>query len=328
MNATNAAKRALTEDVIYGGNVKRRGTSGWAVRFTNTKEQYFSTPQLGSDEAYRQAVSWQQRVSDQRGITRCKPVANEDFKQYVAGFFDGDGCVTTQVRKSGKSSIKVSFTQAQQDGVPDVLVAMQKVYGGTLSSSSRGPNTWRNRHTLSFSGCEATWLLLDLDRHTIVKQRQTSIALAFIKSNDDDTHALLAEELGLQKELDELNSLIVPPHHHNLTDSYLAGLFDAEGCTRINGKSIDVSIAQKSSISLLCAIKQKLGYNTNCKSLHNGQLHLYGETAERFLDSILPFAIVKKDQVTASIEYRRTRFAISDTKRENFVKTILQLKKK
>jgi hypothetical protein len=62
---------------------------------------------------------------------------------WAAGFFDGEGCTNTAVRKDGSSSIRLVVDQSDDNGVPETLIRFQKAIGGL--GSINGPQIRPNR---------------------------------------------------------------------------------------------------------------------------------------------------------------------------------------
>lgn len=108
---------------------------------------------------------------------------------------------------------------------------------------------------------------------------------------------------------------------------YLAGLFDGEGCITINNAlRIKLGITNKEVVEW---IKSKCGgsiYTTNdprYKTKYSWEIS--GIDAKEFLEQILPFAIVKKAQISLALDYYNLPWGNKEV-REKFKKQLKELK--
>ena len=46
----------------------------------------------------------------------------DDFKKYLAGFFDGDGCIMIEKQKSG-FTLRIKFAQSNEDWINSIPVS-------------------------------------------------------------------------------------------------------------------------------------------------------------------------------------------------------------
>lgn len=95
--------------------------------------------------------------------------------QYIAGFFDGEGCVSGSVIIGRSSYIQVQITQK----LPEILIEIQKLYGGRLIKVSGYKDI--RCHRLSFSNLEAKMLLYAIRDFVVVKKKQVDLAIDFLK---------------------------------------------------------------------------------------------------------------------------------------------------
>jgi hypothetical protein len=87
--------------------------------------------------------------------------------------------------------------------------------------------------------------------------------------------------------------------------SYLAGFFDGEGCVFLNKKEhqLHLSIGQKRS-EVLFNIQQKLNIGkVYLRKDYNSVFLLWGKDVYTLLKLILPYTIVKKDEIILAIEF-------------------------
>ena len=160
--------------------------------------------------------------------------------EYLAGFFDGDGCV--QVKKASRTCC----LQVGQsiDGVA-VLMRMQRAFGGSIRRLRDGKGLRKPVLEWALHGAGARSAASLLAPHSIVKRRQLDIIL-------DWPSVLLRKDgccdtLGLLKRSD---SAVAAP----CTWAYFAGFFDAEGCIAQQGgqASFSLRLTQKYATILMC----------------------------------------------------------------------------
>ena len=171
--------------------------------------------------------------------------------QYLAGFFDGDGCVTTQ---PDWAACRLEVTQ--QVFGQEVLLAFLRAFGGSLRMVAPGKGCTRPVLQWQVYGQGATMAARLLQQHCIVKKKQLKIAATWPSST--------FERLRCSSRLAELKRLpISPSGNANLSWSYVAGFFDAEGCINVSSssKSVWLDLSQKDPAVLL-SIKAFLQFET------------------------------------------------------------------
>jgi hypothetical protein len=98
--------------------------------------------------------------------------------EWIAGFFDGEGCISTWKDKTNRYDILVSFTQKD----PIVLgLILAKFPSGRLY---KHPN--RDTYELKYIGRNSKELLELICDKSIVKRSQIIVALEFIKTMSDN----------------------------------------------------------------------------------------------------------------------------------------------
>jgi DNA invertase Pin-like site-specific DNA recombinase len=214
----------------------------------------------------------------------------DEVPQYVAGFFDGDGCVSL----SG-DRLMVGFGQC------DVLVLQwiqQQLGIGRITLVRAETLTQRRAYYLRCYGFNALTLLRTMRPFLHVKAHAADIAIEYI-TTIGDTPAHVAKKRQLHDLLSEENNkqhrtVIQRP---DMTPAYVAGLLDAEGCVRHN----KVSIAQKQDPSLLrelAAYFGGVGTITDTAWTVSRQ-----EVMIRVLQQLLPYLTGKRAQAELALAY-------------------------
>lgn len=94
---------------------------------------------------------------------------------YIAGFFDGEGCISSTVTIQGYFILNVSITNTNKD----VLVWIQSIVGGTLHSTNDKRKTSKKCYWLRFSVNEGPKLVNSLIAFSKVKTEQLKLASLF-----------------------------------------------------------------------------------------------------------------------------------------------------
>lgn len=96
--------------------------------------------------------------------------------EYLAGFFDGEGCVNITTRgKSKQVALRVMIVNTD----PTILQEIQQVYGGFLSKPRINKRGWKAFRQLTFVGDSAVGLLSTLLPFLRIKKRQAELAIEF-----------------------------------------------------------------------------------------------------------------------------------------------------
>lgn len=114
---------------------------------------------------------------------------------YLAGFFDGEGCVGVYLRNQDKSKshkyyvLVVSLSQVGDSG-RDLLRSIQDEYGGSVYKNTSG--VWY--YTLSANKARA--FLLDILPFLVIKQTQAALGLSFQDEQDKTTNNVTATNIA------------------------------------------------------------------------------------------------------------------------------------
>lgn len=182
-------------------------------------------------------VSFKMPVSrEQLGASSAKvPKVSID---YLAGFFDGDGCVSPTMRDC-------QLRVGQQFLGSAILVAFLDAFGGSIRFHAGGKGTKKPSLIWCASGETARFAAAELHAHCLVKREQLNIAINWPQE------AAQRRELGLQlKSLKRAPRKIVASTR--ISWNYFTGFFDAEGCISVAAqqKSVRLHVCQKDEIIL------------------------------------------------------------------------------
>ena len=235
---------------------------------------------------------------------------------FIAGFFDGDGTIAIPRRdqkKNPKPLPSITFAQSCNGGVPPELESLRMQVGGTISVSSKATLNHRCCWRLCVRQTSQIIDLLSLlDRCCIVKLPQIKTVLAYM-ATDRSSPETFSSTLKQQKK--ETHHLDVDKRR--VTDSYLAGMFAADGTVGIYGKSEEVRgqqlhcrIAQLKCPPLLLAIQEVLGFGSlDIGSKHPvAQISFTAGKAMQFLKRIYPSLHgAKRLQTELALEFQATK---------------------
>ena len=159
--------------------------------------------------------------------------------RYLAGFFDGDGCVLPDTGLSGcRLMVSQTFNQAA------VLLLFRDAFGGRIISERHGFGLHQPmlRWTVcSRNAARAARLLVPF---SITKKRQLLLAASWPQARLERHQCM--EQLACLKQYDSA----VATH---CTLEYIAGFFDAEGHVRACGPAqLSLSVFQKFGTVLAC----------------------------------------------------------------------------
>jgi hypothetical protein len=251
----------------------------------------------GKEKAWIAAEAYRRSYSDQLGKTVRVYISNisHQLRRYIAGLIDGDGCI----RHTG-SCITVSIRQSQNDEQPAIITMLQKLYGGDIYPRE-AHGEFRKQHCLELAGYNCLPILWDILPYLVLKPQQARIAYEFLMARSP--FARREQVFVALRDLKLMDAYqAVPISVSQLSDAYLSGFFDAEGCffpSRTTCISVDFSQAQ--SDQLLLAISQYFGGGCVGKFATS----FNGVKGYEVIERILPFAIGKRSQLEAGMKLRR-----------------------
>lgn len=103
--------------------------------------------------------------------------------QWLAGFFDGEGCVMSSSR-ANYFLITVSLSQKDVN----ILSAVQAIYGGTISDRGANSTAYGHCNVLRWCGKSAKRVLSDMLPYSIVKRDRIELALKAIDKIVGNNH--------------------------------------------------------------------------------------------------------------------------------------------
>jgi len=228
-------------------------------------------------------------------------------REYLAGFFDGDGGVRLSHPHKGTDNPipVVSVYQSCNTGIPPELELFRQQYPGSYISERKDRKTTTSRRSWELHVAvksEVTDFLDLVKQHGIVKTPQASIALGYLAMRAVQRHSRVGRITSaatceiLQEAKGSVSTIEI--NRDRLTLPYLAGLFAAEGYVGIRSKrnTLTAVISQSKCPRLLRAIREKLGYG----SAGSKKLEFSCRDAIKFLTAVRPF--IRKSQKECQID--------------------------
>jgi len=289
----------------------------------------FGDKMYGSSEEAKAAAEMHRREqSDKFNQTTITTIAvPESFQMFMALFWDGDGCISIQLDKN--PTFRVDFAQSRTSGVPPILVKIQSYYGGHITKHLQ-PAPRRMMWHLRISGTKAEKVLNHLVARCALKHQQAQIGLECIqalkslngKFDWKDAKKRLA---GLRT-----NYADTVLQCDKITIPSIAGFFDAEGCVGVYQQGVYLDFTQESCPRLLEAIVRFLS-TVAIKSWIYGKgksLRISQRDIAKLATLLLPYSIVKKDQLELAIEYRRLQLVRDSVERRQEISGLLKTLKR
>ena len=178
--------------------------------------------------------------------------------EFLAGFFDGDGCVKCSTNLSGcVLAVGQSYDQAE------ILMLFREAFGGSITRECGGVGLKKPMLQWQLCGDSARRTARLLAPHSITKQKQLLIAARWpkTKSRREDRKA----ELCALKNYDSAVA-------GSCSWSYFAGFFDAEGYIKQQrgGASLVLEVKQKYPTVLKCLggfLSRSLGIDASLRQV-------------------------------------------------------------
>ena len=198
-------------------------------------------PRLASFEVAGKHYTLPLKTGKERPDTDVRSLTGHDENpEYLAGFFDGDGCVRCASNLSG-----VELCVAQAVDGAEVLLQFARTFGGSIHRHKDGLGLHKPCLVWRISGCDARHTARCLAPCSITKRRQLEVASTWPADS--------ARRESCKKELSSLKR-----HDSGIAGHaswrYFAGFFDADGyiLQRQGRNCLQLSIRQKYAAVLQC----------------------------------------------------------------------------
>lgn len=257
-------------------------------------------------------------TDNQRHLQRF--INNPPHPSYIAGLIDGDGCIFIRKISDGYQS-GFTITQCRTN----VLQIIRYHFGGNITSSINRNNKTiniinsnnyidkynkRNQYNLLIRSNEYSLLLNFIKNNMVIKHLQIDCLNKFLQLVNLPNKSEQKEEL--YKKCSDCNKKVLPNtiNFKNITNEYIAGLFDAEGCFYIclkNPNKFYISITQKNNPDVLVFMSQLLGFG-NIDSEKKFKIYKRSDCLQ-FIQLVKPYLIVKYNQAEAFETFLKTNDA-------------------
>ena len=222
------------------------------------------------------------------------------YPEYLAGFFDSDGSVYIS-----KDTLFVGFSQC----VLNVLLIIQKQYGGTLYKRDIQKKNNRIQYTLRFVGLDCKKILTDLVNTSILKYNKVVKALEFIKYINKKNSSEKTEIIDIIRKLQKDDDISL---FNRINWKYFSGFFDGDGYIGLNYRALEttknvyvkLSITQKYTKNFIIYLKNFLTNELN-SYIGNSKIEVYTSSKDninKIYNNIKNYIIVKKFQYNTMIK--------------------------
>ncbi|CAE8649193.1 unnamed protein product [Polarella glacialis] len=191
--------------------------------------------------------------------------------EYMVGFFDGDGCVTTM---NGSTSCRLSVCVAFDSG--EIPILFHRAFGGAIYRAASGRGPAKPAISWVVTGRAAKLAAARLRELRSIKKPQLDIACFWPDQAIDQPAQAHALRLCKHRDLSESQL--------GCSWAYLAGFFDAEGYISVSATSASMrlEIAQKhpAILNVICRfLLDELPNFCNCVRV-KGQYHILNITGK------------------------------------------------
>lgn len=225
------------------------------------------------------------------------------FKKWLAGFIDGDGCISVDIQKRG-INVYVSISQS----VLEVLKLINTFYKDGILNIGRWLENQRQQYYLRYCGKNAKNILEDIQPHIIIKKKLVDTALNILSLNKSSEHTALKKQLASKIKYEITNYRNDQRSYENVCPEYLAGLFDAEGAVKLYVKNSIyrcLNLAQRNDPMLLYFLSEifEEGYVDNDDYFVVNNI----KSITEFIECIYEYTIVKKVQLNMMMKSINTK---------------------
>lgn len=248
-----------------------------------------------------------------------RKLSSNELLDYLAGFFDGDGCFTILKRKG--RNVPIYCVSVEVGSVDERLPRIfKRVFGGSLRIEKRkfpkknlykwyGSNGVAERLIHAFHGRltvkrVSADLCVELQKTRKAYGRRNRISHVEISRREKIRMALRKANSKGQKNVGSSSFSI----------AYLSGFFDAEGCVQIRKSfSRGKYLSYQSAVTVVNRCKwildvHKKRFGGSVHSQRNGRIYYWqaqANLAHRFICKISRFLIIKKTQVGEAARFRK-----------------------
>jgi hypothetical protein len=219
--------------------------------------------------------------------------------EYMAGLIDGDGSITVRRETQGRSSGYNGTVMLTIDLCePSVILLLYTTFGGTYEEKAARKENDRKQHRWTMSGPRGVQMTERILPHLILKKKRAEHALKFweMKCSGTATNADLDTIFNENSEMQQLDQLSFENDDiERITDKYVAGLFDAEGCVNVYQHSFALTITQKMRPEILHALADVYGMGKVYENIYwkIGTMEEFPLFSQRILEHV----IVKQTQL-------------------------------
>jgi hypothetical protein len=301
---------------IYAGTLCKRACQGkpvYNVCFgkTGAFDKRFSISKYGSDEAaFAAAETYRNVISDRENLTVLRPSMDgfwetisdltpserneNEVHMFIAGFMDGDGSISL----SSTYDLRVEIGQSCNEKIPLVMEWLGSLFESTIYSHKHSHPGRRMTHRIQPLGKNARRMLDIMLKYCVLKSDQAEKALQFL--DGEISPQIAYEYLKQAKEVKTYQAIDIDKSR--LTLSYIAGLFDAEGCVDVIGSTcIRARIAQQQSPKLLYLLTELF---PGGRVEQENQISWEAENATRILRAIEIYTVHKRSQILCALKLR------------------------
>lgn len=275
---------------------------------------------LKTDERYQNDIQLIQDIY-LRSIEEDNELKLDEYKDkdidpsFIAGFIDGDGYVHM---KESKGSIRYGIFIGQcRTNILQVLHYhfyghIYKINDETRNEIDENmyylPNNIRTIYTIRQNSYYSKYLIEYIEDFIILKHNQIKCIYEALQIKDEiKDHTIKEKMIELKNKCQQYNQREIKIDYDftRLNDAYIAGLFDAEGCVTIKHKGIrefrlKIGICQKNHPMLLEKLIEYFGYGIIDRYCY---IIFIKDDIANFLERVLPFIIVKKNQVIVILKF-------------------------
>lgn len=230
----------------------------------------------------------------------------QNMLRFVAGFIDGDGCISLNTPSAHDPSPTptIQIRQSKTEGVPEELELIRDHFGGTLHVKEPEKESHRPNWCLSICAkTDVARLLESIRDYILIKKRQVELALEYISKGKEDHYDYY--HLLREAKQDYSNVVICSD---KITAPYAAGLFAADGSVELYQTDgyyrLSSKITKKMCRPVLEAIRQWMG----CGCLRVKDVKFTANQSMVFFTRILPYLRGPKlEQIHLAMKFQQSK---------------------